>query len=339
MRIAVGQCYEDMAQPYAPFRSLLTHFEEEELLDDSGTSFLHLLTGHATPASGLSTALDAKPAKFLFMNVTQAVITLASRGPLLFIVEDLHWADPSTLDLFDYLAFSLAEQASVPLLLIGTHRPVEADTRLGKLLERLQPENVARGLELPGLDEVETRHFLMELRVSNPTQQLVQMVHEATQGIPLFIQEAVHHLVRQGTLYEQDGDLSLRTGALPSIELPPDLSNAISGRLQSLPAACQFPLMLAALLGETFDTAMLQMIVSLNPQRLQEAMETGIEHGVLRREDTHFRFAHPLLRHAFYNRLEPVGRRNYHLRIAQTLETRHADHLESHMLEMAYHWV
>ncbi len=184
MRIAVGRCYEDMAQPYDPFRSLLVHFEEANLLDDSGSSFLRLLAGRATHAAEVLTADGSRPEKRLFMNVAQAMITLASKGPLVLIVEDLHWADPSTLDLFDYMAFALAEDASVPLLLVGTYRPTKRESRLGWLLERLQIERVVKSLALSGLDESETRHLLRELRVRRATQQVVQMVHQATHGIP-----------------------------------------------------------------------------------------------------------------------------------------------------------
>ena len=58
MRICVGRCYEDMAQPYAPFRSLLTYFEEERLVDDRGTSFLHVLAGRTAPSTDFASALD-----------------------------------------------------------------------------------------------------------------------------------------------------------------------------------------------------------------------------------------------------------------------------------------
>ncbi|WP_089721286.1 ATP-binding protein [Candidatus Entotheonella palauensis] len=339
MRIAVGRCYEDITQPYTPFRALLKYFEEEELLDDHGNSYLHVLTGHRLPASNVSSAPDANPDMLLFMNLTQAILMLAARAPLVFIVEDLHWADASTLDVFDYLAFALAEQGSVPLLLIGTHRPVAPATRLGKLLARLSPEPLVRSLTLSGLDDVETRDLLRALGVRRPTQQLVQAVHEATQGVPLFVEEALRHLVRQGALYEQGGALSIRTGSLPSIEFPSDLTNAISGRLRSLPLTCQFSLTLAALLGETFQTDVLQMLVTQSPEELAQAIEDGIEHGVLIREDTHMRFAHPLLRHAFYNRLATLARQTYHLQIAQTFETLYADNPEPHILDMAYHVV
>lgn len=339
IRIAVGRCDEDRIEPYAPFRSLLSYFEDEQIVDDRGSSFLHVLTGRVAPSVNVSNAPTTEPAKVLFMNLTQALITLASRGPLIFIVEDLHWADPSTLSLFDYLAFGVAEQTSAPLLLIGTHRPVESETRLGNLIGRLQPENVARSLKLTGLDEAETREFLRALGVRRPTQQLVQTILETTQGVPLFIEEAVGYLIRQGALIEQDGTLSIRTGALLSVELPQDLTNAISGRLQALPPACQFPLTLAALLGETFNTDVLEAILVLDREELEAAIETAIEYGVVLREGARFRFAHPLLRHAFYNRLEPTGRRRYHLQVARTLETLYADDLEPHILDIAHHLI
>ena len=339
MKTAVGRCYEDMAYPYAPFRSLLMYFEEEELLDDSGSSFLHLLTGREVLSSDVLTAGNTKPEKRLFMNVTQAVITLASRRPLVFIVEDLHWADPSTLDLFDYLIFALAQESSIRLFLIGTYRPVEPESRLGNLLRRLRAEDVARWLELSGLDEMETRSFLEEMGVRRPTQQLVQIVYETTQGVPLFIQEAVDYLTRSGSLEEQDGYLTTTPSALESIQMPQTLSDAIESRVQSLPALHLNILSLIALIDYRVEPDQLLALEIASESELSTAIQVGVAYGILVDDDSQLRFGHPLVQRAISARLLLEERQQFHFQIALSLQNLYSDELDSHIFEITNHLI
>ncbi len=336
IRVAVGRCDEDRVQPYAPFRALLTDFAEAAWLDDRGVSFLQVLSGRAAPAVDVSQSSETKLEKLLFIDVTRAVLTLAEREPLILVIEDLHWADTSTLGLFDYLAFELIEKRSVPVMLVGTYRPVAPRTAMAHLLERLAPERRVKSLALAGLDERETRDFLVALEMGRPTQQVVQLIHRVTQGVPFFIQEAVYDLRRSGHLEEQGGYVTARPSALASLDMPPTLTEAIDRHIQSLSAMDCRVLSLMALLGDDRlpdDVLALEMV---SESAFSTAIEAGIEHGVLRREAT-VRFVHPLMQRAFASRLAADERQRLHLEIAQAMQERYADDMDSHLLHIASH--
>ncbi len=339
-QVSTGSCQETLTEPYAPFASLLPRFESERVLEDSEIEMLRHLSSPSIPYLQDVASEDTESDKLRFMmTVARATTIFSLCTPMLLVLDDLHWADQSLLDLFDYLAFALTEERLAPLLLLGSSRPVASETRLGRLLSRLQREVIAREIEVPGLDEAETRILLRELGIRRPTQQLVRAVWEATQGIPLFIEEAVHHLLRSGALYTRGGYLAVRRRNLETLELPPSLSDAIAVRMQSLPGFCLPVLTLAACLGETFSIDRLQVMGQTDAAVIQEVVEAGVEHGFLVREDDHIRFAHTLIRHAFTARLSIAQRQRLHLQIAEALERLYAGNLEQHVLEIAYHMV
>lgn len=339
-QVSAGRCDETLTQPYGPFADLLPRFEAEQTLDDTDSAVLGEFLDRPVLSGYLGTPEHAESDKLrLMMAVTRAATILALRTPMLMVVDDLHLADQSSLDLFAYLAFSLTEQRTAPLLLLGSYRPVAAASHVGHLLSQLRHEQMVREIEVPGLDEDETRALLRELGVRRPTQQLVRAVWESTHGIPLFVEEMVHQLMRRGALYMRGDSLSVRRRTLETLELPPNISDAIAVRLQSLPAVHHPVFTLAACLGETFAVDQLQAIGQMDSETIREAVEAGVAHGVLRDEVGRFRFAHTLIRQAFVERLSVAARQRLHLRIAQALEGVYAEAPEAHVLEIAHHIV
>ncbi|WP_179137789.1 ATP-binding protein, partial [Candidatus Entotheonella palauensis] len=238
--VYTGSCDETLTEPYAPFAGLLPLLDDEAVLDTREITLLHRLFGGATHSQPTPTLdIRSQDTVEFRMAMSRALIRLAEDQPLMVVVDNLHAADQPSLNLFDYLTFTLAEQRTAPVLLVASHRPVAPNTDVGRLLSRLQREEVVRRLELSGLEEPETRELLQLQGVTRPSQQLVQAIHRATQGIPLFIQEAVQHALRMGALHTQGGYLAVRPEAVATLRLPRDISETIAGRIDALPAGCQ----------------------------------------------------------------------------------------------------
>ncbi len=192
---------------------------------------------------------------------------------------------------------------------------------------------------MPGLDEAETRALLWELGVRQPTQQLVRAVWETTHGIPLFVEEMVYQLMQRGALYSQGVYLSVRRHALDTLDMPSSISDAIAVRVQALSLVHQRVLTLAACWGESFSLKQLQAIGQVDEVVIREAVEAGMETGIVRHEAGRFRFAHSLIRDAFVARLSVEARQRRHLQIAQVLERIYTETLDAHVLEIAHHLV
>ncbi len=281
MRTYRGSCDETLTEPYEPFAGLLPRLEDEQVLAHHDVALLHCLFGvsvQTQPTPVLDVARRQDHVRGL-MAVSQALMRLAEDQSDVVIVDNLHAADQPSLDLFVHLATTLAEQRTAPILLVASYRPVAPDTSVGRLLTRVQREAITHKLELSGLEEPETRALLQQLGVTRPTHQLVQAIHTATHGIPLFIQEAVHHAVRTGALYTQGGYLAVRQHAVASLAIPQDISETIAARIDALPEYCQSVLTRASLLGDVIPADRLTHFEAA-PATTEAALEVAVQQGI-----------------------------------------------------------
>jgi class 3 adenylate cyclase/tetratricopeptide (TPR) repeat protein len=350
MEVCFGRCYEDLALPYLPFvESLLPLLEQvpEEARASIGAD-LHLVNQlfrraeTPLPDSRPSMSGQADHERLqLFLAVGHAAVRFSQSRPMLLIVEDLHWADRLSLDLFDHLAFTVTDAATrepVPIIVVGTYRPLAAGERFARLAARLQREEVCRSITLSGLDENETQEMIGGLGVTRPSHQLTVTVSDATGGNPLFIQEVVDHLVRQDALEEQGG-YAVTTTPASELRLPDEVTGAIVTRAAALGEACRKVLTLASFLGERFSLTTLTAIGAGSEDDLLNLLEEAMQQRLVRSEGATFQFAHPLIRHVFYHAPSGPRRQRFHRQIAESLQRLHADELDKHVLEIAHHLV
>ncbi|MGH7305829.1 MAG: ATP-binding protein, partial [Candidatus Rokuibacteriota bacterium] len=349
MQICFSRCYEDVALPYLPFiESLLPEVErvaEAEKILGADLHVVRRLLHGAGPPAGVSRLTRSDNVDLdklqLFVAVAHGTCALARTRPAIFIVDDLHWADSHSLDLFEHLAFAVAETAfrePIPLVIVGTYRPMDPGERLTRLTARLQREEMCRSFALSGLDELEIRDLIGGLGLRRPSQQLTATVSEATQGNPLFIQEVLHHLVEQDALQEQGGYLVAK--AAPSdLRLPEQVTGAIVSRAQGLSEDCRKALTLASFVGDRFTVETLRLVSDIPEDALLGLLEEGARQRLVRSEGQSFQFTHPLIRHVFYHEPSVARRQRIHRQIAESLERLYADSPDTHLLEIAHHLV
>jgi eukaryotic-like serine/threonine-protein kinase len=348
MEVCFGRCYEDVALPYLPFvDSLLPQLDR--ISDDADLGTELRLVGQLLNRADVPPP-ESRPSVFgqadhdklqLLLAVGQATVRLAQSRPMLMVVEDLHWADRLSLDLFDHVAFTVADSSirdPVPLVIVGTCRPLAPGERFSRLAARLQREDVCRTVTLEGLSELETQELIGGLGVTRPSHQLTVTVSDATHGNPLFIQEVVDHLVRRDALEEQGGYVVTTTPA-SDLRLPDQVTGAIVTRTESLTEPCRRILTLASFLGDNFSLGTLAAVSGTGEDDLLNLLEEGLRQRLLRSEGSLFQFAHPLIRHVFYHEPSAPRRQRLHRQIAESLQQVHAAELDKHVMEIAHHLV
>jgi class 3 adenylate cyclase/tetratricopeptide (TPR) repeat protein len=349
MQVCYGRCSEDLALPYLPFiESLLPElvkFTDSEQVSGPELEVIQRLLHRGNPvAAAASSSMPGQADQDklqLFLAVGHGTARLAQRRPILFVVDDLHWADRLSLDLFDHLALAVAEVATreaVPLVIVGTYRPPEPGDRLARLIARLQRERICRSFTLHGLTELEVQELIGGLGLVRPSHQLTATVSEATQGNPLFVQEVLDHLVRQDALREQGGYLV--TATEPSdLRLPDQVTGAIVARAQGLSEGCRRVLTAAAFVGERFSVDVVAAVSGVPEHGALDLLEEATRLRLLRSEGPEFQFAHPLIRHVFYHEPSVARRERIHKEIAESLERLYAGRTDEHLLEIAHHLV
>ena len=363
MQICSGRFHEDLTLPYLPFvEGLLPRLEampdyvRQSIDADIRTiSQLHRVgRTDQDPARRSQSALSRPPASYpssaakadhdrvqIFVSISRAIVTLAQCSPMVMVVDDLHWADRLSLDLFDHVVFTVADMVArdpVPVIIIGSHRPVGQEDRLARLIGRIGREQICRTLTLEGLNEQEIRELIGGLGLERPSHQLTTTVSEATQGNPLFVQEVVHHLIHERALEDQGGYL---VAALDSadLRLPDHVTGAIVTHARALSEPAQRVLTFAAFLGDRFPFETLGAVSGMADDDLLDVLEETEQQRLLRSDGETVQFMHPLIRQVCYQEPSALRRQRLHKHIAQTLQRLYADAPDAHLLTIAHHFV
>jgi tRNA A-37 threonylcarbamoyl transferase component Bud32/tetratricopeptide (TPR) repeat protein len=251
--------------------------------------------------------------KKLFEALVALFAEMAERRPLALVVEDLHWADPSTLEL---LGLVLDEITASPLLLVATFRP-EFQAPWGHRAHITQ-------LSLSRLTEEQTTDLIARLAGGDALPAgLQRQILAKTDGVPLFVEELTKALLETG----RPGELS---------EIPATLSGPLTARLDR-PGPAKEVAQIASVVGRTFSLDLLEAIAPLDPAALRQGLDELIQAELVHRRGlgsrARYSFKHALIQDAAYASLLSRDRQELHLKIAQALE---AGSSEAGLL--AHHW-
>jgi class 3 adenylate cyclase/tetratricopeptide (TPR) repeat protein len=252
----------------------------------------------------------------------------AARQPLLFIVEDLHWADPSTLDLLATLAATENQAA----LLLLSYRP--------EFQPSWQQPNETR-VHLEPLSESATELMVSEVAHGKTLPAVVlRQICARAEGVPLFIEEVTKSVLESGALRASDSGYEL-AGDLPKGLIPDTVRDSLTARLDRLGESREV-LRLASVLGREFSYQMLYAAGPSTEQALAHALARAEEAQLIYRTapqpDAHYAFKHALIRDAAYGSLFRKARQQYHHQVARTLASKFPEMAESQPELLATHF-
>jgi class 3 adenylate cyclase/tetratricopeptide (TPR) repeat protein len=253
----------------------------------------------------------------LHAAVAELVAAFARKNPVVLALEDLHWADLSSLEL---TADLIRATATFPVLYIVTSRP-EGTERVRALLD-LRSNDDRLGIALDALDRSGVRE-LVEIQLGGaPHPGLVDILAERTSGNPFFVEETVRSLVEAGVLTERDGHWMTVPG-WQAEHVPPTIEGVIAARLDRLSAADGVTLELGSVIGRTVRRPLLEAVTTDGPE-LEASLSRLVEAGFLDRSDNDpersVTFHHALVQSVAYNRMLRKRRRELHLRVANAAE-------------------
>ncbi|HAV78818.1 MAG TPA: hypothetical protein DCX53_15820 [Anaerolineae bacterium] len=272
--------------------------------------------------------------------LTRVLSHEAARRPLLLILEDLHWFDSASWTL-------LADvQARVrPMLLALNTRPLTEPEPLP--FKQLLEYSGARFIKLEAmlLDDVEAL-VCQRLGVKSIPPMIGRLIREKSEGHPFFAEELAYALREAGVLIieNQECVVNNRFMNLEDLALPDSLQAAITNRIDSLDPSQQLTLKVASVIGRIFALDALQAIhpIEADKPSLPDYMEslTRLSLTLIESEepDLAYIFKHAVTQEVAYNLMLFSQRRQLHQAVAQWIEERHADNLESYYALLAYHW-
>jgi tetratricopeptide (TPR) repeat protein len=257
--------------------------------------------------------------------VVALIQTLGHEEPILLIVEDLHWADPSTLDAIGMLLGALSDS---PLLFVATARPEFACPWAG------HPD--LNTLNLSRLGEAEVKEMVLSLSGVPLPPEVMKAVVERCEGVPLFVEELTKEVLGSGLLVMVDQQLSVR-GSLDDHVIPATLQESLIARLGRLGESKQLAQM-AAVFGRSFPIELLKVVADLPEGDFESSLTGLLEADFVQAEGDGFAFKHALLRDAAYESVTRSRRRELHLRAARTYESHSPLTIESNPELVAHHY-
>jgi class 3 adenylate cyclase/predicted ATPase len=257
------------------------------------------------------------------------LLELAAHRPVLLVLEDMHWTDPSTLEL---LALLMDQIPTVSFCALLTCRPTFQPSwsprsyltqvtlnRLSRPQSEWLAEHVAGGKRLPA--------------------EVLRQIVEKTDGVPLFVEEMTKAILESGYLTETDAHYEV-TGPLPALAIPATLHDSLMARLDRLvtaKAVAQY----ASVLGRHFSYAVLQAVAQLDEPTLQRELARLVDAELLYQRglppQATYLFKHALIRDIAYESLLRSTRQGYHQRVATVLEAQFPETVATHPELLAQH--
>lgn len=342
--VETGVPYAVLSDAWLP---VLSEMDDSTLtvLSRGGTQELaFLFPGLGKPSAAIREAAASEPDELrtrLLWTFAEFTRRFAARTPTLCILEDLHWADESSIEMLHFCARQLA---GAPVLFVCsyTRRDRDANRALVRAERSLASIGLGTSLEISPftrdqITELIVRSFVVEPEVARD---FASVLYGWTRGNPFFAREILHSLVANGRLRMEGGQWVGWDAT--DFELPGSVRDAIRLSLSELSEGTRAVLETAAVVGNRISYALLESITALGPSTVLNGIEELVARSILDERSDRGRvlydFRHPMVQQTVYDDFGLQRVRILHGHVAVAMEAFHGADADAHADELAYHY-
>ncbi|MFC2173103.1 protein kinase [Acidobacteriota bacterium] len=343
--VATGHCHEGEGTP--PFLSFIEAFEAmirivpkaqlRGILGDAAPEIAELIPELRRLYPDIPSPIDLPPEqqrRYLFNGCLGFLQRVCRHAPVVLILEDLQWADESTIQLLQHIAPKVSETA---ILIVATTRDeeVDSDGLFARAQEALMRQRLVTSLALKRLSKQDTARMLSSLGPGEPPDQIVDALYTGSEGNPFFVEEVFRHLCEEGKILDEGGGWQTN---LPSDELgvPQGVRWVIDRRLDRISKETIGFLSLSAVVGSRFRLKLLRDLIGEKLlDSLEEAERAHLISPVHGEPVSRYAFEHELIRQTLLSRLSLPRRQQLHLEVAKAIERTYCS---DDALELAHHF-
>jgi DNA-binding CsgD family transcriptional regulator len=345
-----GRCYDgEWSPPYGPFAEALAEYVRaapaDALRSDVGFGappIARLVPALREALPGIEDPVALQPDEErlrLLDAVSQFLIAVSQRAPVVLVLDDLHWADKGTIAMLRHVA-RFARQNKI--LIAGAYRDVELDSEhpLSGALGQLRHETDYERLLLQGLERGEVGELLTMIVERDVPQAVIDAISAETEGNPFFIRETLLHFVDTGAMYREDGAWTSDALSVEELGIPEGVRQVVAQRLSRLSESANRLLSAASAFNGVFPFDIAARVAEIEEQAALEAADQALAAQVLRPGSAPgtLDFTHALFRHTLYGELSPPRQARLHRQIAEAMELAYRERSTEHAAEVAYHY-
>ena len=277
----------------------------------------------------------------LFEAVSQFITNISREAPLLVVLDDLQWTDPSSLLLLHYMARGVQK---TPLLLLGAYRSTDIDAKhpLSPVLTELNRERLPQSIQLKRMSLNDVSEMIKSiLEQDDVPAEFCKLVYEKTRGNPFFAEEVVRSLKEEEVIYREENKWKIKE--VSKIEFPETVKSVIKARLDRLDEESQSVLTFASFVGNDFTLDAMCALTGIEENKLLELMDKMLKTGLIKEREIHGEgvcsFADILVRDVVYESVSLLKRKKLHGIVGGALEKVYAKKIDEHLGELASHFL
>jgi tetratricopeptide (TPR) repeat protein/KaiC/GvpD/RAD55 family RecA-like ATPase len=277
----------------------------------------------------------------LFEAVSQFITNISQETPLLVVLDDLQWTDPSSLLLLHYLARGVQKTS---LLLLGAYRSTDIDDKhpLTPVLAELNRERLPQEIQLKRMSLSDVSEMIKNiLEQEDVPEEFCKLVYDKTRGNPFFAEEVVKSLKEEETIYLEKGRWKFKE--VSAIEFPKTVKNVVKARISRLDEESQNVLTMASFIGNDFTFEAMCSFTGIEKNTLLKLMDKLFKTGLIKerviRGEGICSFADIIVRDVVYEEVSPLTRKELHGVVGRALEKVYAKTIEEHLGELASHFL
>jgi class 3 adenylate cyclase/tetratricopeptide (TPR) repeat protein len=349
MRVLVGHSVEmSGSTPYLPYVEIVEQaltsprspLALREALGDAAPEIARIVPAVRRTFPDISPPIDLPPElarRYLWNSIYEFVERAARQQPLVLVLEDLHWADESSILLTEYLAPLLPE---MPVLIVGTYRDVEVGVShpLAHIVNQLMRRRLIDRINLKRLSHQGVEAMVEGLAGQQTPEELVRAIDAETEGNPFFVEEVYFHLAESGVLLDESGRVraDLR---IDEVDVPESVRQVIGERLERLSTKTREALVAAAVMGRVFVPELTGEVAGIGTDVLVDSLDEAERARLIApaQGNGHLLFNHELIRQTLLAGTSAVKREQLHMRAAEAIERTYADDIEAHAADLAHH--
>ncbi len=328
-----GKAYFESSDPYLPFKKAFEEFTKNK---DTHFQLTSIYPGKSGPRAEDKKMFDYQR-RATFFEIAEDIRILAKKKPLLIFLDDIQWADAATLQLTHYLSENLLDSK---VLVIGAFRPrdVKMNDLLKEVRQRMRRERIYNELELKPLKWKHTKKIITAmLGVSSVPTDFVKLLHDLSEGNPLFIKECIKRLMEEGNL---DPKKNRYPDDPKAINIPNIIINIIERRFDQLSDDTRRILHLGCVIGEEIPFDLLLNTCGMEELDAFDHIDVLLGTNLWKElpEEEMFAFTHALVHLAAYNSIPDIKKKRLHKTVAEKIEELHKNNLVDYYSDLSNHF-